>query len=61
MPSQHKRNPLTLRLPEGLRVRLERHTERTGQPVNRFIADAVREKLDREAGTEIPSATDVTP
>lgn len=48
MPSQHKRNPLTLRLPEGLRARLEEYAERTGQPVNSVLTSAVAEKLDRE-------------
>lgn len=54
MPSQHKRNPLTLRLPEGERQRLEAYAERTGQPVGRVIADAVRALLDREEQENAP-------
>lgn len=48
MPGKHKRNPLTLRLPEGLRARLEEYAGRTGRPVNGVVVTAVREKLDRE-------------
>lgn len=54
MPDRHKRHPLTVRLPEGERSRLQAYAERTGQPVGRVVADAVREKLDRDeaAGKE---------
>lgn len=61
MTDRHKTTPLSIRLPDGERQRLYDYAERTGQRVRRFIIDAVREKLDREAGTETPSATDVTP
>lgn len=50
MPGQHKTTPLSIRLPDAERQRLYDYAERTGQPVRRVIIDAVREKLDREAG-----------
>jgi predicted DNA-binding protein len=33
------RHPLTVRLPESERARLEAYAERTGQPVNRVVVD----------------------
>lgn len=47
---RHREKPLRVRLPEAQRQRLMKRVERTGEPVNRFITEAVREKLDREAG-----------
>lgn len=56
MPSRHKRNPLTVRLPEGERSRLEDHAARTGRKVNQVVVDAVREKLDREQPESLDAA-----
>lgn len=48
MPGVHKSPKLTVRLPYAVRQRLLARVERTGEPVNQVISDAVREKLDRE-------------
>jgi predicted transcriptional regulator len=48
VPSQHKRSPLTFRLPEGERARLEEYARARGLKVGTVVADAVREKLDRD-------------
>lgn len=55
MPGQHKHPPYRVRLPEAVRARLAARIRRTGEPVNKVISEAVREKLDREeaaGGTE---------
>jgi len=49
MSSQHKRAPLSIRLPDAERQRLTDYAERRGIPVHRVIVEAIREKLDREA------------
>ena len=46
---------LRVRPPEPVHERLLQRVRRTGEPVNRFISDAIREKLDREEGQECPS------
>lgn len=43
--------PLSLRLPEAEEARLRDHLKATGGALNRFVADAVREKLGREEAT----------
>lgn len=55
MPSQHKRPPLTFRLPEGERARLEAYAQARGLKVGTVIAAAVREKLDRAGQPGSPS------
>jgi hypothetical protein len=45
----HREKPLSLRLPEDLRQRLEDFARATGQPVRKIIGDAVRAWLDRHA------------
>lgn len=51
MPDRHAEKPLSLRL-GLLRARVEEYAKRHGLPVRRVIVDAVREKLDREEGTD---------
>lgn len=46
MPSQHKHRPIPFRPPEGDRARLLALAERTGQPVNRILAEALSIYLD---------------
>lgn len=46
MPSQHQHPPISFRPPEGNRARLLAYAERTGQPVNRVLADALAAYLD---------------
>lgn len=58
MPSQHKAAPYRVRLPEAVRLRLMARLERTGEPVNKVISEAVREKLDREEQEGIMSISD---
>jgi len=41
VPSQHKRVPLSVRLPEGDEEWLRMHAEYTGQPVNALLRLAV--------------------
>jgi hypothetical protein len=48
MPSQHKHPPFRVRPPEAVRERLAAHLERTEMPVNKFISQAIEEKLERE-------------
>jgi hypothetical protein len=43
MPSQHKHNPIAFRPPEGDRLWLLAYAQRTGQPVNRVLAEALAE------------------
>lgn len=45
------RNPLPVRL-GPLRPRLEAFVERNGGTLTGFVKDAVKEKLDREEGTD---------
>lgn len=42
MPSKHRRNPLTVRLPDGERAWLREYAFATGRPVGAVINDAVR-------------------
>ena len=49
MPNQHKHSPIPFRPPEGDRSRLLAYAERTGQPVNRILADALAAYLDAVA------------
>ncbi len=53
MPSQHKRKPLSVRLPEDLERRLKQHAADAGVPVNAVICRAVEEHLDARARQEI--------
>jgi predicted DNA-binding protein len=46
MSSQHKHNPIPFRPPDGDRARLKGLAERTGQPVNRILAEALAAYLD---------------
>lgn len=41
MPSQHKHRPVPFRPPEGDRAWLLQYAERTGEPVNRILAQAL--------------------
>jgi hypothetical protein len=44
MPGKHKYPPIGLRLPEADRLWLLAYAKRTGQPVNRILAQWVAEK-----------------
>ena len=48
MPSQHKRHPIPLRLPEGDEAWLRTHAEQTGRPVNANLRQALQELRARE-------------
>lgn len=48
MPSQHRVPAVRVRLPEAVQRRLMERVARTGEPVNKVISDAVREKLDHD-------------
>ncbi len=52
MPSQHKRKPLSVRLPEDLERRLKQHAASAGVPVNAVICRAVEDHLDARARQE---------
>jgi predicted transcriptional regulator len=54
MSDRHKRNPVTVRLPEDLRAWVKRYAAVTGRPVNAVIVEAITEKRDR--GTCRPAA-----
>jgi hypothetical protein len=41
MPSQHKHAPIAFRPPEGDRAWLLEYAQRSGQPVNRVLAEAL--------------------
>ena len=43
---------LSIALPKGSRERIKAHAEGRGESVNRFIARAVEETMEREQGTE---------
>lgn len=47
MPDRHKSAPLSLRLPEAERQRLETYAREHDQPVRRVITQAVRLLLDQ--------------
>ena len=53
MPSQHKRMPLSVRLPADLEQRLRQAAADAGVPVNAVICRAVEEHLDARARQEI--------
>jgi predicted DNA-binding protein len=42
MPSQHKHPPISLRLPGADRSWLFAYAQRTGQPVNRVLTEALK-------------------
>ncbi len=46
MPNQHKHAPIPFRPPERDRARLLAYAERTGQPVNRILAEALTVYLE---------------
>lgn len=50
MPNQHKRAPLSIRLPEDVEGRLRAYAEAEGIKVNEAVVRAVRELL----GDEVP-------
>jgi Ribbon-helix-helix protein, copG family len=50
LPSQHKRAPLSIRLPEAEEARLRAYADERGISVNEAIRLAVRELL----GDEVP-------
>lgn len=52
MPNQHKRAPLSVRLPEAEEARLRAYAEERGVPVGQVVAQAVRELLDRKESPE---------
>ena len=54
MPSQHKHPPIGFRPPEGDRARLLTYAERTGQPVNRILSEALAAYLDAAGAEEGP-------
>ena len=47
MPGKHKRFPISLRLPEPLRLRFDAYLERTGRNRNAVLVEATRDYLDR--------------
>lgn len=53
MPDRHKSTPLSLRLPEAERERLEAYAREHGQPVRRVITEAVRRFLDQQGDGEM--------
>ena len=46
MPDRHKHQPIPFRPPEGDRARLLALAERSGQPINRILAEALAAHLD---------------
>jgi hypothetical protein len=57
VPDRHKNRPVPFRPPEGDRARLLALAERTGQPVNRILAEALAAHLDAGGGL-VPPARD---
>jgi hypothetical protein len=57
MPSQHKYRPIPFRPPERDRVRLLAYAERTGQPVNRILTEALTVYLEFLEAAERDTAT----
>jgi predicted DNA-binding protein len=51
MPSQHKHRPIPFRPPEGDRARLLALAERTAQPVNRILSEALAAYLNAAEST----------
>lgn len=52
MPSQHKRAPLSIRLPEAEEARLREYAEANSMSVNEAVRLAVRDLL----GDEVPES-----
>jgi hypothetical protein len=53
MPNQHKHPPIAFRPPESDRLWLLAYAHRTGQPVNRILAEALeqyRARTEQEPG-----------
>ena len=57
VPSQHKHNPVPLRLPEGDRSWLLTYAEATGQPVNAVLVAALAEYRIRHGGNTTGGST----
>lgn len=50
MPSQHKRPPLRIRLPEGDQAWLHNESAKTGEAVNRILVLALQAERKRREG-----------
>lgn len=52
MPSQHKRNPVTFRPPEGDRAWLYAYAEAVGRAVGSILSEALAEYRERRDGRD---------
>ena len=56
MPNQHRYRPISIRLPEASRLWLLAFAERTEQPLNQILTEAVTDWLNTNDGGELPPA-----